>query len=130
MAEDAGKTGAVTGQCLCGAVRVRLEAPRHGISLCHCDMCLRWGGGPYAGVSAEAFAVEGEEQVASYRSSEWAERAFYRQCGCHLWFHFLPGDHRSFLAGLFDLPDAFTIEEQIFVDELKDRLPFNAFKRI
>ena len=30
---------------------------------------------------------------------------------------FRPGDHRSFLAGLFDLPAGFAIEEQIFVDE-------------
>ena len=117
MTQSGAVLPAVDGKCLCGAVRVRLEAPRRGISLCHCDMCLRWGGGPYAGVSAERFAVEGEEHIATYRSSKWAERAFCTACGSHLWFHFRPGDHRSFLAGLFDLPAGFAIEEQIFVDE-------------
>lgn len=79
-------------------------------------MCRRWGG-PFAGFGAESFAIEGDEQIGIYRSSEWAERAFCRKCGSNLWYRFIPGDHHSFLAGLFDLPDNFAIDEQIFVDE-------------
>jgi hypothetical protein len=34
-----------------------------------------------------------------------------------LWFRFVPADHHSFLAGLFDLPESFAMWRQIFVDE-------------
>jgi hypothetical protein len=61
--------------------------------------------------------VEGEEYVTVYRSSDWAERAFCARCGSNLWFRFVPADHHSFLAGLFDLPESFAMWRQIFVDE-------------
>lgn len=115
VAEDSGKP--IEGRCLCGAVRIRVRQPRTAIDICHCDMCRRWGGGAYGGVSGDGFEVEGREHIRSYRSSEWAERAFCGVCGSNLWYHFLPGDHHSFLAGLFDLPGEFFIGQQIFVDE-------------
>lgn len=64
--------------------------------------------------------MTGEEAVTLYRSSTWAERAFCGTCGSNLWYRFLPTGNRSFLAGLFDLPEGFGIEQQIFVDEKPD----------
>jgi hypothetical protein len=107
----------LTGRCLCGAVSITLTGAKPLIDVCHCDMCRRWGGGALAGVSGESFSVEGAEAVTAYRSSEWAERAFCGRCGSNLWYRFLPADHYSFLAGLFDLPGNFTMWRQIFVDE-------------
>lgn len=107
----------ITGRCLCGQVRITIEQPKPAVDICHCVMCLRWCGGAYGAVSGADFTVDGADQVATYRSSDWAERAFCRTCGSNLWYHFLPGDHRSFLAGLFDLPREFAITRQIFVDE-------------
>ncbi len=83
-------------------------------------MCQRWGGAFYAGVKGERAVVSGEEAVTVYRSSHWAERAFCGTCGSNLWYRFLPTGNRSFLAGLFDLPAGFGIEQQIFVDEKPD----------
>lgn len=65
-------------------------------------------------------AVAGEEAVTVYRSSEWAERAFCGTCGTNLWYRFLPTGTCSLLAGLFDLPQGFGIEQQIFVDDKPD----------
>jgi Uncharacterized conserved protein len=90
------------------------------VDICHCTTCQRWGGAFYAGVKGETFSVSGEDAVTVYRSSPWAERAFCSTCGSNLWFRFLPTGNRSFLAGLFDLPDGFGIEQQIFVDEKPD----------
>jgi len=69
---------------------------------------------------SRAAEVAGEDSVAVYRSSEWAERAFRGTCGSNLWYRFLPTGSRSFLAGLFDLPPGIGIERQIFVDEKPD----------
>ncbi|HEX8641414.1 MAG TPA: GFA family protein [Allosphingosinicella sp.] len=105
------------GRCLCGAVTITLESARPLVDVCHCAMCRRWGGGPFGGVSGEAFRLSGEENVAAYRSSDWAERAFCARCGSNLWYRFRPADHYSFLAGLFDLPESFAMWRQIFIDE-------------
>ena len=110
----------VSGQCLCGAVHITVAAMQPEVDICHCAMCQRWGGAFYAGVKGETFSVSGEDAVTVYRSSPWAERAFCGTCGSNLWFRFLPTGNRSFLAGLFDLPDGFGIEQQIFVDEKPD----------
>jgi hypothetical protein len=105
------------GRCLCGAVTIRLEGARPLVDVCHCDMCRRWGGGAFAGVSGRDFTVAGEENVALYRSSGRAERAFCARCGSSLWYRFVPADHHSFLAGLFELPPGFAMWRQIFIDE-------------
>lgn len=106
----------ITGQCLCGAVRVELTEAGTALDVCHCTMCRQWGG-LFIGLSAKGYQIDGEEMVVSYRSSQWAARAFCGRCGSKLWFDFLPGDHRSFLAGLFALPAVFAIHKQIFIDE-------------
>ena len=120
MSEAARLAEPVTGRCLCGAVTITVTAMRSEVDICHCAMCQRWGGAFYAGVKGEAADVTGEDVVTVYRSSPWAERAFCGTCGSNLWYRFLPTGGRSFLAGLFDLPSGFGIEQQIFVDEKPD----------
>ncbi|WP_249025673.1 GFA family protein [Erythrobacter sanguineus] len=110
----------VTGHCLCGAVTIAVEAMQAEVDICHCAMCQRWGGAFYAGVKGANVTVAGEDAITIYRSSAWAERAFCGTCGSNLWYRFLPTGGRSFLAGLFDLPKGFGIEQQIFVDEKPD----------
>jgi hypothetical protein len=107
----------LTGRCLCGAVSITLRAAHREVDVCHCSMCKQWTGSMYAGIGAEDAAVSGEDHVATYRSSEWAERAFCRTCGSSLWYRFLPTGNRTFLAGMFDLPEGMPIKHQIFVDE-------------
>lgn len=107
----------IEGHCLCGAVTITLENPKHEVELCHCDMCRRWGGAFYAAQTADSESVTGEDAISVYRSSEWAERAFCARCGTNLWYRFLPTGSRSFSAGLFDAAATHAIEKEIFVDE-------------
>ena len=107
-----------TGRCLCGAVGVRAETASPSVGACHCRMCRRWTGGPWMAVECGAVVhFEGEEHVASFASSAWAERGFCRQCGTHLYYR-LKQDGRLFVpAGLFDQTDDLVFDHQIFVDE-------------
>ena len=107
----------IDGHCLCGAVSVALDKPSAEVELCHCDMCRRWGGAFYAAQTGESFTISGEASIATFRSSEWAERAFCKICGSNLWWRFLPTGNRSFSAGLFDAAARHGIEKEIFVDE-------------
>jgi hypothetical protein len=76
----------IEGSCLCGAVTIRLAAHDPAVTACHCRMCLRWTGGPFAGFDAPVEAVSISGKVAIYASSAFAERAFCPRCGSHLWF--------------------------------------------
>ncbi len=104
------------GHCLCGAVRVTLTNPKDHIEVCHCHMCRRTGGAFYGALESESFAFESEEHVGVYRSSEWAERGFCKQCGSTLFYKFLPTSNRSFAAGLFDAADTLPVKREIFVE--------------
>lgn len=117
----------LTGSCLCGAITFEVHQDRTGVDACHCRMCRTWSGGPLITVRAvkpDMIALEGAEHLSTYRSSEWAERTFCSRCGSNLWFAFLPDNHVSFLAGLFDLPDGYEMREQIFIDEKPDYYDF------
>lgn len=74
----------------------------------------------YAGVESDGFSIEGEEHITTYSSSNWAERAFCSKCGSCLWYKFLPTGNRTFVAGLFNLPEGMAIKQQIFADEKPD----------
>ncbi len=108
------------GRCLCGAVTITLNAARPLVDICHCEMCVRWSGTFLGGLSGKCFTITGQDAVSTYRSSDWAERCFCSICGSNLWYRFVPGDHYSFLAGLFDVPAGLGILQQIFVDEKPD----------
>lgn len=108
------------GKCLCGSVGITLDAPHAEVDVCHCRMCQRWTGAMYAGIEGEDFSLSGADNITVYRSSDWAERAFCSRCGSNLWYKFLPTGNRTFLAGLFELPDDVPIKQQIFVDEKPD----------
>ena len=107
----------IHGQCLCGAVTIALGNPKQSVELCHCDMCRRATGAVYVAVTGESFELGGEECIATYQSSDWAERAFCKTCGSSLWYRFKPTGSRSFLAGLFADADQYPIEKEIFTDE-------------
>jgi hypothetical protein len=110
----------LTGSCLCGAVTITMREAHSEVDVCHCSMCQKWTGSMYAGIEADDFTLQGEEHIAAYQSSDWAERAFCSKCGSHLWYKFLPTGNRTFLAGMFDLPEGLPIKQQIFIDEKPD----------
>ncbi len=106
------------GQCLCGAVTLTADAIKAHADACHCRMCRRWGGGPLLAVGCGSeVSFTGEEHIALYDSSEWAERGFCRRCGTHLFYRLKETRRYAIPAGLLDDEDQLTLREQIFIDE-------------
>jgi hypothetical protein len=107
------------GQCLCGAITISVPETK-AIAACHCGMCRRWGGGPYLAVHCGSeLQVTGAEKLKTYRSSEWAERAFCSECGTHLFYRLIPTNEYFPTAGLFQGQQdstAFQFETQIYID--------------
>lgn len=112
-------TEQATGRCLCGAVTFTAAAPDE-VNACHCAMCRRWAGGPWLAVHAEDVSLSSEENIATYRSSDWAERGFCRSCGTHLFYRVTATGLMVMSAGAFDDQSGFRLAAEIFTDEKPD----------
>jgi hypothetical protein len=97
----------LTGGCQCGAIRFAVSAPPVRVSICHCRMCQKASGAPFA-----SFADFDHENFtwtrgkpAAFRSSSIAERDFCRDCGTPLSFRRIDGPRIEIMTGAFDRPD-------------------------
>ena len=105
-----------TGGCLCGAVRFTATAA-NSVGACSCNMCTKWNGGPQMAVPCgENVTFENDDNIAEFKSSEWAERGFCKICGSHLFFRF-HGSHHMMMAGAFDDAEGFEFNRQYFIDQ-------------
>lgn len=106
------------GHCLCGSVRVTAKDTGSDVGACHCKMCRRWGGGPFMEIQCGTkVTFEGEENIAVYNSSDWAERGFCKTCGTHLFYRFKENYHHGVPIGLFEDDDSLVFAHQVFIDE-------------
>jgi hypothetical protein len=94
----------LTGGCLCGAVRYRVEGPLRDVVICHCSQCRRYHGHAVAftSVPADRLAFTEDRGLGWYRSSDAAERGFCRICGSSLFWRRLGGDEIAVTAGSLD----------------------------
>ncbi len=108
----------ITGRCLCEAVKVSITPETADIGICHCSMCRRWGSGPAMAIDAGTdVEVDGKEHVTTYRSSEWAERAFCSKCGTNLYYRIIESGGHHVCVGMLDDQSKLGVTSQIFIDE-------------
>ena len=73
------------GACLCGALRYEVEGPFNNLMHCHCSMCRKHHGAPFAtfvGASSKGFRwISGEGAAVEYPSSASGRRRFCGVCG-------------------------------------------------
>lgn len=111
-------TNEYRGSCLCGAVSLTIKADNQEVGACHCNMCRTWGGGPLLALeSVKEVKIDGEDEITVFRSSDWAERGFCRQCGTHLFYRLKQGGHYAVPVGLVDGGEPWSFTAQIFIDE-------------
>ena len=98
----------MTGGCLCGAVRYRIDGPARGVIVCHCIECRRWHGHVCA-----ATAVRREQLVVTGDTVRWfdspesesaARRGFCSVCGSSLFWDAPELPTISIAAGTLDAP--------------------------
>ena len=98
---------ALTGGCLCGAVRFACSQPPTLVSYCHCRMCQKQTGGLFsvmANFPRAALIWSGSERKLR-RSSPLAIRGFCGDCGSPLSFDYDDLDHTSVSVGALDRPE-------------------------
>ena len=110
-----------TGKCLCGSVEIKITAEHNDVGACHCEMCRRWSSGPMMVVHVgQDIEITGEENITAYQSSQWAERAFCKQCGTNLYYRLKGSGEVALSVGLLDDQTGLLFINQIFVDEQPD----------
>ena len=115
----------VTGHCLCGSVSYTAQAKTAGAGPCHCESCRRWSGGIYLAAEATGpVTFQGEENITRYKSSDWAERGFCKNCGSSLFYRLVEQDMYILATGAFDDQSALAMTHQIFIEEKPDWYAF------
>jgi hypothetical protein len=97
----------LTGGCQCGAVRFALKAVPNRVSICHCRMCQKAAGAPFASFAdiEHADFAWTKGKPASFKSSSIAMRDFCAACGTPLSFRRIDGPRIEIMTGAFDHPD-------------------------
>lgn len=103
------------GHCLCGSVRIAVNAHEGAASACHCDNCRRWTGAAFWGFEAPADAVTVTGKVANYRATSFSERGFCPVCGTHLWIRDDSGPY-DLMPGLFDAARTMPLSHEVYAD--------------
>ncbi len=75
----------IQGSCLCGTLRYEIDGPFSMMMSCHCSMCRKHTGAPFATFAAaplEGFRwIAGENEVRHYASSAQGQRSYCPVCG-------------------------------------------------
>ncbi len=116
-----------SGGCQCGARRYALFAEPYRAHLCHCRMCQKAVGGPFA---ALAVVKNGDltwtrGMPAVFTSSPRVVRGFCPDCGTPLTFQDLDADRINFTIASLDRPAEVIPEFQMGIES---RLPW--FERL
>jgi hypothetical protein len=109
---------ALTGGCQCGAIRYRLEGAPIRANICHCRMCQKAGAAPFmafAAIPSERFHLT-KGVIATFASSDIAERGFCAKCGTPLTYRAVKGATISVTILSLDDPNAVAPDTQLGVE--------------
>ena len=112
-----------TGGCQCGAVRYEVSSAPFGVHVCHCRMCQKAVGGPFAVIcpvlKSDFRVVRGE--MSYFWSSDIARRGFCSRCGTPMTFEYPQVPDLGLLVGTFDNPGTIMPEIQYGIES---RMPW------
>jgi hypothetical protein len=94
----------LTGGCQCGAIRFACDLPPENVHVCHCRMCQKAVGGPFAVICPilkSHFRVT-RGAFSWFESSAMARRGFCSNCGTPMIFEYPDYPDIGVLAGAFD----------------------------
>ena len=111
----------LTGGCLCGGVRYRIDGPRRDVIVCHCENCRRTHGhqAAYTSVARSDLELLEQQTLEWYHDSSpdtW--RGFCRRCGSSLFWDARDGRGKMAVsAGTLDDSRELKTIGHVFVSE-------------
>ena len=104
--------------CLCGNIKITAYNINPKFSVCHCDTCRKWGGGPFFAVQCGTdVTIEDNQKLKVFDSSPWAERGFCSDCGTHLFYKFKKTGQYNMPLGIFPKFEHLEMNIQYFSDQ-------------
>lgn len=98
----------ISGGCLCGGVRYRIDGAVRDVIDCHCERCRRTSGNHVAaaGVARDDLALTSSETLRWFSAPDDpnVEYGFCDRCGSSLFWRTGAADHWSVFAGALDPP--------------------------
>jgi hypothetical protein len=120
------KSNKNTANCLCGHVIIEVVNVNPKFTVCHCEICRKWGGGPFFAVQCGTdVVIKGAEKVGEYDSSTWASRGFCSICGTHLFYRLKKTGGYNMPVGLFSDINELVMSMQYFSDLRPDYYCFS-----
>jgi hypothetical protein len=107
----------MTGSCMCDAVKLTAVVEKPHMDACHCQMCRKWAGGVAMMVECTDLKIEDETHLGVYKSSDWGERGFCKQCGSSLFWRMQDGSFQNVSAHVFEDPSQFDFTTEIYIDK-------------
>ncbi len=117
-----------TGHCLCGAVHFTIRDLNPEFGACHCKMCQRWAGSMLLGLTVpeDSITFEGGDNIKTFQSSDWAERAWCDKCGSNLYYRVtMQGPYSGTYHmpyGLLDDTSGLKLAREIYTDAQSDSI--------
>jgi hypothetical protein len=108
----------ITGGCQCGAIRYALHEQPGDPDICHCRMCQKAFGSffaPLASVPRDKFELT-RSALATFMSSDQAERGFCRNCGTPLTFRYVHSERIAVSIGSLDEPEKVAPKNQVGIE--------------
>lgn len=128
--QTASNLSALSGGCLCGAVRYDARPDHRDGYYCHCRMCqLAVGNTRAAWINLRKDQVRWLSEPAHYASSKIAQRSFCSRCGTPLAIAFHDSEFMDLSVGSLDDPSAlkpvshYSVETRISGWHAPDGLP-------
>ena len=119
---EATKKGDLSGSCLCGGVRYRIEGLVRDVVNCHCTQCQKTSGHYVAAtrVDEKNLRIEKNETLTWYEYTPGYERGFCNKCGGNLFWSRLDDDQTSVMAGTLDKPTGLKTVKNIYLEDAGD----------
>lgn len=116
------RKSSLSGSCLCGGVRYRIEGQVRDVVNCFCSQCQKTSGHHVAAtrVDEKNLRIEKDETLSWYQSTPGHERGFCNKCGGNLFWSRLSDDQISVMAGTLDKPTGLETVENIYVEDAND----------
>jgi len=112
----------LTGSCLCGGVRYRIDGRLRGVINCFCTQCQKTSGHHVAAtrVNRDDLTLEADSSLKWFESSPGIQRGFCGACGGNLFWNDGKNNQISVMAGTLDKPTGLKTIENIFVQDASD----------
>lgn len=116
---------AITGGCLCGAVRYQVKGALRPVIACHCEQCRRFSGHFVAATATRKayFQLLKADGLKWYSYQVGLRQGFCQDCGSSLFFEDEQGERISIAAGSLDQPQGLKLAAHIFTAEAGDYYP-------